>query len=253
MWFRFWNPATRTISEKLGSCRVDGQVHYSNLKFGYDSSTDIYKVVYFLPETTNVRIFNMGDNVWRNIQNSPVAHHLYNMNVVHLSGSFNWLAIHNYNNDDYDCKDINNIEQFVIISLDLGTETHSQLLPPQGFQEVPFVIPNLSVLKDCLCFCHDFKQTHFVIWQMKEFRVEESWTQFLKISYHNLQIDHDFNYFNIYLSTICLSEKNDTLLLTTNCESSAILYNWRDNSAKRIDKSWWFNVHDYVESLVTYC
>nr|ABN08680.1 F-box protein interaction domain [Medicago truncatula] len=195
MWLRFWNPATRTISKKLGSCRVDGLVHYSNLKFGYDSSTDIYKVVYFLPETTNVRIFNLGDNVWRNIQNSPVT--------------------------------------------------------SRGFQEMPFVIPNLSVLKDCLCFCHDFKQTRFVIWQMKEFRVEESWTQFLKISYHNLQIDNNFNYLNFYVSTIRLSEKNDTLLLKTSCESSAILYNWRDKSIKRIKKSWWFNVQDYVESLVT--
>ena len=135
----------------------------------------------------------------------------------------------------------------MIISLNLGTETHSELLPPRGFQEVPFVIPNLSVLKDCLCFCHDFKQTHFVIWQMKEFRVEESWTQFLKISYHNLQIDNNFNYLNFYVSTICPSEKNDTLLLKTSCESSAILYNWRDKSVKRIKKSWimlkaWFRI-----------
>lgn len=40
-------------------------------------------------------------------------------------------------------------------------------------------------------------------------------------------------------------------LLKTSCESSAILYNRRDKSVKRIKKSWWFNVQDYVESLVT--
>jgi hypothetical protein len=59
MWLRFWNPATRTISKKPGSCRVDSLVHYSNLKFGYDSSTDIYKVVYFLSRD-NKQNFQFG-------------------------------------------------------------------------------------------------------------------------------------------------------------------------------------------------
>ncbi|XP_039683886.1 F-box/kelch-repeat protein At3g06240 [Medicago truncatula] len=144
-WLRFWNPATRTISEKLDG--DDGLGFPFNFTFGYDNSTETYKVVYFTPKTTNVRVFSLGNNVWRDIQNSPVVHHHHHqyrkMSVVHLSSSVNWLAIHNYIRDDYYCKDIA-IEQFMIISLDLGTETHAKFRPPHSFVEVPFVIPNLS-------------------------------------------------------------------------------------------------------------
>ena len=70
--------------------------------------------------------------------------HGYSMNVVNLSEGINWLAICDYRSH-YD-RNNSTIQQFVIGSLDLGTETHSQLLPPQGFTEVPIVVPYLSVL-----------------------------------------------------------------------------------------------------------
>jgi len=67
---------------------------------------------------------------------------------------------------------------------------------------------------DCICFSHDFEKTYFVIWQMKEFEVEESWTQFLKISYHNLR-ELDAGYVR-RLVPLCLSDNGDTLILTIN-------------------------------------
>ncbi|XP_058756987.1 F-box protein At1g11270-like [Vicia villosa] len=243
MCFSFWNPATRTISEKLGYSSEHKDLHRPhNLIFGYDDSTGTYKVVYFISHTTQVRVFSLGHNVWRNIQNSPLDHECI-MNVVQLSGSFIWLANHNYIG-----------KKIVIVSLNLGTEIHTQLLPPPSFDDEPIINPNLSVLKDCLCFSHDFNQTHFVIWQMKEFGVEDSWTQFLKISYHNnLQIDDPYDEFNYSLLPLFLLEKKDTLLLTnTYQQRQIILYNWRDNSVKRINKSWPFHSKNYVESLVWY-
>ncbi|CAI8612337.1 unnamed protein product [Vicia faba] len=90
--------------------------------------------------------------------------------------------------------------------------------------------------------------THLVIWQMKEFRVEDSWTQILKISYNNLQIYDLFP-----LLPLCLLEKNDTLLLIDKYQSQMIIYTWRDNRAKAINKCWQFNSKNYVESLVWYC
>jgi hypothetical protein len=265
-WFRIWNPATGTISHKLG-CDDDLGLHF-NFTFGYDNSKDTFKVVRFIPKTTEVRVRSLNDNVWRNIQNSPVAYyHCVKSEVVHFSDSVNWLVISsadfydycdNFGYYDY-CDNIGyydycenlSIEQFVIVSLDLRTETHAKLLLPQGFNEVPFVMPNLSVLNDYLCFYHDFKRTHFIIWQMRKFGVEDSWTQFLKISYHNLQINV---YWYLSLFPLCLSEKNDTLLLINNSESEAILYNWRENRARRIDQPLQLKYGmDYVESLVSHC
>ncbi|PNX75445.1 F-box protein, partial [Trifolium pratense] len=97
---------------------------------------------------------------------------------VYLSGTLNWLAIHNYDSA-YDFKDIT-VEQFVIVSLDLGTETYNQYKFPRGFDG------------------------------MMEFGVEESWTQFLKISFQNLQLDYDFSSdtlkFDLGLLPLFLSE-----------------------------------------------
>ncbi|XP_058741532.1 F-box/kelch-repeat protein At3g23880-like [Vicia villosa] len=235
MYLRFWNPATRIISEKLGyfSDHTD-PYHPRNLTFGYDHSTDTYKVVCFIPNTREVRVFSLGHNAWRNIQNSPLDHY-YRMNIVNLNGRVIWLEIHN------------DTGLGPIISLDLSTETHTRFLPPDGFDEGLLIESKLSVLNDCLCFSHDLKLTELVIWQMKEFGVEDSWTQIFKISYDILDINEIF-----LLLPLCLLKKNDTLILTDKFLSQFVLYNWRDDRAKSIPKSWPLNSKIYVESLVWY-
>jgi len=244
---RFWNPATRKMSPNLGYSLHKDLWFHPNLTFVYVNSTDTYKVVYLVPDETNVYVFSLGDNIWRTIQDSPVDHD-YWINVVNLCDCISWLAIRNYS-ARYDFKKIT-IDQFVIVSIDLDTETHYQLSLPQTFTEVPIVVPYLSLLKDSLCFSHDWKQTHLVVWQMKEFGVEDSWIQLFNISYHNLQIYDHFNDLDFRLLPLCFSEKSDTLLLISTLESEAILYNWRYNRVERIHKPW-FNPMDYVESLVS--
>ena len=71
---------------------------------------------------------------------------------------------------------------------------------------------------------------------MKKFGVEEeSWTQFLKISYQNLQLDYDFSWntlkYHLRFIPLLLDEDGDTLTLHSNDneEREAILYNWKDN------------------------
>jgi hypothetical protein len=81
------------------------------------------------------------------------------------------------------------------------------------------------MLNDYLCFSHDFRQTHFIIWQMREF----GW---IKISYDNLSVR---SYSRLGLVPLCLLEKNNTLLLSE-MGSRALLYNWRDTRAKFIDQ-----------------
>jgi hypothetical protein len=155
-------------------------------------------------------------------------------NGVYLSNSTNWLVRSQYN-----CRLKNlTIEQFVIISLDLGTETYTKFLLPQCCDEVPLDRSTLCVLMDCLCFSYNFKNTRLVLWQMKEFGVEESWTQFLKISYLNLQGQvyglcfMDTGYVS-HLTPLCLSENGDTLIFAIDNSEEAILYDLRNNRVKR--------------------
>jgi len=148
-WLRLWNPATRNISPKL-ACFHDIRGFFFN--FGCDDSTGTFKVVasrYIHDRlTSEVRVFSLGDNVWRNIESLPVVHldldceGFWHTNVF-LNSTLNWLAIYNdipitlywYG----DLEDIT-VEQIVIVSLDLGTETYHQYRLPQGFDEVPFIL-----------------------------------------------------------------------------------------------------------------
>ncbi|XP_058741499.1 F-box/kelch-repeat protein At3g23880-like [Vicia villosa] len=268
-----WNPATITLSNKI----VFPCMKFSRLRwmfaFGYDISSNIYKIVAFHPSKNEVRVFNLEDNIWRNIQSFPIIpicsapysdcqHQLSGINQgVHVSGTLNWLAIRNefpYEHE-IDWKLIT-IDQFVIISLDLSTETYHQLLLPRGFDEVPLIQPTLSQLMGSLCLSHDFRGTDFIIWQMKEFRIQESWTQLFKISYQRLQID--FSVFTnsvpygsrFILFPLCLSENDNTLILTWNRDKKPIVYNLKDNRVEKTnfdDGIRWFLIKDYVESLVS--
>jgi len=284
--FSFWNPATRTKSETLVSFRnyPNPKKNICKFAFGYDNSTDTYKIVLLCMKrdgeliTTAVRIFTLGDNDWREIDCLPVVvvcHPFgkYVRDGVYLNSSISWCVRHRYN-----CHLKNlTVEQLVMISFHLGTERYTQLLLPRCCDEELHDVPTLSVLMDCLCFSHDFKKTHFVLWQMKEFGVEESWTEFLKISYVNLPKDikiHGFHngptYYPPQLIPLCFSNNGDTLIFTINllCFSNngdtliftitlpdqAFLYNWRDNRVKRIkstNKILWFSANGYVESLVS--
>jgi F-box interacting protein len=107
------------------------------MMFGYHSSTDVYKVLALHNKGSNtspeVRVFSLGDNVWRDIESFPVVPlQLQSFNLrmyggVCFGSNVNWLATNRIDprNDDL-------VHQFVIISLDLSTEMNTQLIPPLG-------------------------------------------------------------------------------------------------------------------------
>ncbi|XP_024630181.1 F-box/kelch-repeat protein At3g23880 isoform X2 [Medicago truncatula] len=191
-YFRLWNPTTRTMSYKFGHFRsFDSPAHHRftflghyKFSFGLDNSTDTYKIVASNYNPNIVRIWSVGHYGWKDIQSFPVVpvHSYFGENDVHnavyLSSTLNWLAVHN--DFDYDIKNLK-VEQFVIVSLDLRTETYNQYRLPRDFHEMPSALPIVAVLGGFLCCSYFYKETDFLIWQMKELGNDESWTQFLKI------------------------------------------------------------------------
>jgi F-box interacting protein len=256
----FWNPATRTISQKLGLlCLSDIHLFgYLAFAFGYVASTRTYKVVAFRAKEiegswkSEVKIFSLGgDNSWKNIQSFPVVPYnwldpYYMLPVsklndgVHLSGTINWLAM-----DE-------SVEQTVIVSLDLLTESYKQFLLPLGFDEVPFSRPVITVLMDRLCFSYDFKKTEFILWQMKEYGVQESWTQLFKISLEYLQMYLPMH--NDGFQLACLYVNGDTAICANKFLNHAFIYNLEDKTVERVRSKqsirWFEEAKDYVESLV---
>ncbi|KEH40494.1 putative F-box domain-containing protein [Medicago truncatula] len=262
---RVWNPATWTSSDFFGHFRDIETFHFA---FGCVNSTGSFKVVAFCfrKETMEVRVLNLdhGDYLWRNIETFPVVPYrvFESHEHVYLSGTLNRLSIPN-----------ETVEHSVIVSLDLETETYNQYMVPCGFDQVThsYNTPTIGVLGGCLCFSFLHKETDFVVWQMKKFGIEDSWTQLLKISYHTLRIGYDFiistlrSFFQLVPSL--LSEDGDSMILESNLESltvQTILYNMRDNTAKQTqiiasrttidnrngDRVYWSHANDYVESLV---
>ncbi|XP_045830708.1 uncharacterized protein LOC123922006 [Trifolium pratense] len=217
-------------------------------------------VVIIPPRTTDVRVLSFGDSVWRNIESFPVVPlHVdpivFGHNAVFFNGTLNWLAIHNYTMESWFTRQkYITVEQLIIVSLDLETETYNMYTLPQGFVHVPPTEPTVGVLGDSLCFssCYVYNEAVFIIWQMKKFGDQESWTQFLKISFHDLQLNYDFSNkmrkYHIYISPLFLSKDGDTLVLRSHTEEQAILYNWRDH---RVEQSR-VSVHKTVIDDETY-
>jgi len=250
---RFWNPAMRSLTDELSSISISCNTYpVFQFSFGYDNLTNKYKVVAFRP--SDVRVLTLGDNnVWRNIQSFPVIPYLsISLNGgVYVSNSLVWFALRNKGYDAYDQWDNLNptIDQFVIISLDLGTETYTQMLPPRDVDEVPLFMPIVSVLMNCLCFSHCSKENNFVIWQMREFQDEASWTKLFKFSYQNI---YHVNGHSGYSHLLPLHFFGDSLILASNGRQ-VVLYNRRENKveARTTNASYWCFAKHYVESLVS--
>jgi F-box interacting protein len=259
-WLYIWNPAMRKESKKLALFFDMHSNPNFNFSFGYDNSTQTYKVVAFYVEVkpgrnpkSVVKVFSLGDNSWRDIQCLPVLplYCLLDINNnkndgVHLNGTINWFAFHDGIN--INIKSIVPVDQCVILSLDLSTETYAKLLLPRRFDKVSTrYLPKLVVLMDCLCFCHDFENTHFVIWQMKNFGVEDSWIQLFKISY-----EHFYTWMDPL--PLYLSENGDTLVLANVKRKETFIYNCRDNKVEKIGIAKhikWSQTKGYIESLVS--
>ncbi|CAJ2670284.1 unnamed protein product [Trifolium pratense] len=261
--FVLWNPATGTISLKVGTFKDSYAGSPFKFTFGFDISTGTYKVVALAKKCKEleVRVFSFGGSDWKNIQSFPIKDQEIN-DGVHLSGTINWLALSKYMQEFNQYGWISNhiivnAKQSVIFSLNLSTETYTQILLPSGLDEVSMSFPpTLGVLTDCLCFLHDWKATQYVIWLMKEFGVQESWTQLFRIDY--CKINHRRSYllgFSICpLRPMYLSKDEDTLIFAEYINCPAIIYSKRDMRVKKIrisHKMYWFTAMNYVESLVS--
>ncbi|XP_058755857.1 F-box/kelch-repeat protein At3g23880-like [Vicia villosa] len=188
-----WNPATRFFSKMLCSFYHYERKLNSKLEFafGYDNVSHKYKVVAFA-RGNDFSVFTIEDYVWGNIQTFPTHPYrftpLYNSRAVYVSNSLNWFALRNDVDSSNFISKIFTVDELVIISLDLGTETYKlfRFTFLLDFDEVVVVEPNVCVLMECLCFSHSSKGYNFLVWQMKEFGVEESWMKLLEVDYCNL-------------------------------------------------------------------
>ncbi|KAK7356855.1 hypothetical protein VNO80_16135 [Phaseolus coccineus] len=240
IWVRFWNPATRLSSNESPSCYIEGGC--ANMAFGYDASTDTYKVVAAVMSDAKshkmeLRVHNLGDDCWREIPTSDADFptEFCQTKGVFLNGTLNWVADLGTGNSPL----------FVDFSFDVANETYTCFKLPddvgEGFSE-------LGVFGGCLCLSHIYHRESFAFWQMKEFGVHESWTLLMNISY-------DYFEFPRYLipRPLCLSEDGNILILVCHAEYQLVWCNRRDLLIQHFEiPHKWISLKstDYVQSLV---
>ncbi|XP_057453192.1 F-box/kelch-repeat protein At3g23880-like [Lotus japonicus] len=250
--YRFWNPATRVMSQHSPPLRFTSTSSW-NYGVGYDCSTDTYKVVvalsHFESGEITVHVYNMGDTCWRTIQDSHLPSMHPKCDAVYVNNTLNWLAIRPYVEDRDRC---------TILSFDLGKESCAQLPWPycsQSRYDFYRTKPTLGVLRDCLCIYQAENEIHFAVWQMKEFGVHKSWTRLFNIAGYpyvikNIMRGHSF--------AMYMSENGDALLLSKLgwSQLQAVLYTQKDNKLEVTNvANYIFDCYamNYIESLVPPC
>ncbi|RYR32325.1 hypothetical protein Ahy_A10g046907 isoform H [Arachis hypogaea] len=247
IWFRLLNPLTGFISENSPYLRVNVNNAFG---FGYDESSDSYKVLTLIRDssgTVTAQVYSFGGSSWKTINSFPAFPFCVEDNGHFIRGTLNWLGLRNPHGGHYDWAAVT-LDMLMIVSFDLKSDTHKQILLPKGIDEIPGEEPTLGVWGNSLYLLHDYKKTHFIAWQMKEFGDENSWTQLLKISFQNLGVER--------LLSVFIFENGNIFMLRGRHRFEEVFYDRRDNSVKRInilaDNSYLI-AFDYVESLVQPC
>ncbi|XP_006603469.3 F-box/kelch-repeat protein At3g23880 [Glycine max] len=203
----FWNKATRVISRESPTLSFSlGIGRRKMFGFGYDPSSDKYKVVAIaltmlsldVFEKTEMKVYGAGDSSWRNLKGFPVLWTLPKVDGVYLSGTLNWVVI----------KGKETIHsEIVIIYVDLEKETCRSLFLPDDFC---FFDTNIGVFRDSLCVWQD-SNTHLGLWQMRKFGDDKSWIQLINFSYLHLNI-RPYEEKSMILP-LCMSNNGDFFML----------------------------------------
>ncbi|GJW02662.1 F-box/kelch-repeat protein-like protein [Tanacetum coccineum] len=137
--------------------------------FGYDSSTDVYKVVVgFEKEKDNMmrfQVLTLKSNVW--IVVGEVKYMWISTTGI-VRGTLCNGALHLLMNDQ-------NNEKKVIVSFCLSREEFKEIPQPDDTQFKCADNNSLGIFQGYLCLCRDQYPSMHIIWIMKHYNVKESW------------------------------------------------------------------------------
>lgn len=239
---RLWNPCIRVRSKRLpiGVGSVAGITFHG---FGYDHVNNKYKLLVVVEDIceTVTKVYTFGANSWKVIQNFPHRPTRWLGKFVSGTNTLNWTAKGGVSGD-----------RWMILSLDLGNESYGEVLLPQR-ESGKICTPVLNVLRNCLCVCFfDAEKACWVVWLMKEYGVQCSWTKLVMIPHFIQNPWHGVFKWYHSLEPLCISE-NGVVILKTNF-NKVVLYNPNDgrlDHARIRGEPGLHDLHGYHESLVS--
>ncbi|XP_075495187.1 F-box protein CPR1-like [Primulina tabacum] len=237
-----WNPFSGSYRVLPGSSLEypPGSDYYVMVShgFGYDSKKDDYKVLKVLefrdqsthfPIRRGTEIYGLKSNSWKKIEDFPYSLPLIGGNSrAHVNGSFHTLV--------YTYESIYPVQ---IMAFSVETEKHYEVMLPKGNRIRNFEL-NLTVIGGYLgLICTN--RSRVVIWVMKEYGVEESWSKLLTIRSRE------------FVKPLVYSRDGNKVLL--NCDDKRLF--WYDLRKKTVEQvhvdgiPFVFYAVDCVESLVS--
>lgn len=173
------NPLTKESHNLPKPYNIDDLNEYGYAYgFGYDSGSDDYKVVriddlsYSQEKVVfQTLVYSLKSNSWRTVEDPPCRVHLKGSL---LDGALYWIS---------------GVNDWKVVSFDLGTERYCQL-PLPSVRDHCFDL-GLNALDGCLIFSFNSKETKtFDGWVMKDDGVEKSWIKLFSLQYTLLIIAH---------------------------------------------------------------
>ncbi|XP_076948097.1 F-box/kelch-repeat protein At3g23880-like [Bidens hawaiensis] len=234
-----WNPSTRKsyILPPTGYRKIElGYVRYG---FGYQESTDDYKVVELsrrlediTKQETMVRIYSLKNGNWKEIGAFPHGLRLDDFGPSSFcNGALHWIA----------GKDLGTR---IIVSLDLANETYGEVLQP--VYDAGHKYMTLGSLREQLCVLCDNPRIRADLWVMKVYGVKDSWTKLVSIPY----LTDPGIYIDRFSMPLCVS--NDGKYLLHSGYLKLIVYDSKHSSLSEIQNAdKYVNAFVIVESLVS--
>ncbi|QHN79174.1 hypothetical protein HN51_056328 [Arachis hypogaea] len=162
---RLWNPCTGSVSDWLKIVQ-EGCVH----GFGYDHVHDKYKFLDCYWEHGH-KVHTFGSNSCTTINQDLPFEQPWEWTGKFVNGTLNWAA-----------RPQGNLSKWKIISFDLANENFCQMSLPNRNDSDDHFFPVLGVWRDSLSVCFNENKSRLVLWVMKKYGVQESWTKLVTIS-----------------------------------------------------------------------
>ncbi|XP_057426489.1 F-box/kelch-repeat protein At3g23880-like [Lotus japonicus] len=178
--FTLYNPSTKLVSRKSLAFPKEISRHWipNNAFFGYDKVNDKYKVLALGVDGAfklSARLYTFGESEsnWRTMTQdlSFGARSSWDSRQTFLNGNLHWLPRLGPGHGS---------DKLVIISFDVEKETHGEMLLPSELEGEIWSL-DLHVFNKYLYVSQYSHKTRLVLWLMKEYGVQESWTKVMTI------------------------------------------------------------------------
>ncbi|XP_047961757.1 F-box protein At3g07870-like [Salvia hispanica] len=189
------------------------------LGFGVSKISEQYKVVWINADAGSDPhcVYTLGTGTWRRVEPGAASGVMFCGQPILCNDNLHWKV--------YDPR--NSI--WSLCGFDIETECFSIFSFPTPMGDGWW---NLSVLRDCLCSSHynEF-QDEIVIWMMKEYQVDESWTIEYKMSTTSLDSSVGRNYISV--EALKLFKDGDVLMLLDH--SIAVYYSNNTRTLQQVN------------------